>query len=221
MSTQPQTTTQTPPAQLPRINDMAPPFEAKSTHGVIRLSDFSGKWVVLFSHPANFTPVCTTEFVEFANRAEEFKRLGVQLIGLSVDSVPAHIAWVRNIEQHFGVRVEFPVIADLDTKVAQAYGLIHPQASETATVRAVFVIDPKGLVRAIVYYPLTTGRNVDEFLRLVEALQTTDANQVSTPANWKPGEDVIVPPPQTIADAEKRLQSEYEVTDWYFAKRKL
>lgn len=225
MSTQPTSTMQSAsaplPSQLPRINDAAPPFEAKSTHGVIRLADFSGQWVVLFSHPANFTPVCTTEFVEFANRAEGFKRLGVQLIGLSVDSVPAHIAWVRNIEQNFGVRIEFPVIADLDTKVAQAYGLIHPQASETATVRAVFVIDPKALVRAIIYYPLTTGRNIDELLRLIEALQTTDANQVSTPANWQPGDSVIVPPPQTIADAEKRLQSEYEVTDWYFAKKKL
>lgn len=205
--------------QLPRLNDVAPAFEAKSTHGVIRLADFSGQWVVLFSHPANFTPVCTTEFVEFANRAEEFKRLGVQLIGLSVDSVPAHIAWVRNIEGNFKVKIEFPVIADLDTKVAQSYGLIHPNASETATVRAVFVIDPKGIVRTIVYYPLTTGRNIDELLRVIEALQTTDANQVSTPANWRPGEAVIVPPPQTIQDAEKRLQSEYEVTDWYFAKK--
>jgi peroxiredoxin (alkyl hydroperoxide reductase subunit C) len=225
MSTQPTPTTQAAFAlstpQLPRINDPAPPFEAKSTHGVIRLADFSGQWVVLFSHPANFTPVCTTEFVEFANRAEDFKRLGVQLIGLSVDSVPAHIAWVRNIEGNFGVKVEFPVIADLDTKVAQSYGLIHPGASETATVRAVFAIDPKGIVRAIIYYPLTTGRNIDELLRLIEALQTTDANQVSTPANWQPGDAVIVPPPQTIADAEKRLQSEYEVTDWYFAKKKL
>lgn len=206
---------------LPRINDAAPPFEAKTTHGMIRLADFSGKWVILFSHPANFTPVCTTEFIEFANRAEDFKRLGVQLIGLSVDSVPAHIAWVRNIEQNFGVRVEFPIIADLDTRVAQSYGLIHPGASETATVRAVFVIDPKAIVRAIIYYPLTTGRNIDELLRLIEALQTTDANQVSTPANWQPGDAVIVPPPQTIADAEKRLQSDYEVTDWYFAKKKL
>jgi peroxiredoxin (alkyl hydroperoxide reductase subunit C) len=138
---------------------------------------------------------------------------------LSVDSVPAHIAWVRNIESKFKVKIEFPVIADLDTKVAQSYGLIHPNASETATVRAVFVIDPKGIVRTIIYYPLTTGRNIDELLRVIEALQTTDENQVSTPANWLPGDAVIVPPPQTIQDAEKRLQSDYEVTDWYFAKK--
>src|SRR5919206_11994 len=132
---------------LPRINDPAPDFEAKSTQGQLKLSDMKGKWVVLFSHPADFTPVCSTEFIEFARRADEFKQRGAQLIGLSVDSVPAHIAWIRNIEQHFGVKVDFPVIADLDTKVAQKYGLIHPGASETATVRAVFVIDPNQKVR--------------------------------------------------------------------------
>ena len=208
-------------SSLPRINDVAPDFEAKSTHGPLKLSDYRGKWVVLFSHPANFTPVCTTEFIEFAKRAEEFRKLNTQLIGLSVDSVPAHIAWIRNIEQNFGVRVDFPLIADLDTKVARTYGLIHPGASETATVRAVFVIDDKGLIRALVYYPLTTGRNIDELLRVIKALQTTDVNAVSTPANWQPGDAVIVPPPQTLADAEKRLESDYEVTDWYFAKKRL
>lgn len=206
---------------LPRINDPAPDFEAKSTHGPLKLSDFKGKWIVLFSHPSDFTPVCTTEFVEFAKRADAFRERDVQLIGLSIDSVPAHIAWVRNIEQNFAVKIDFPVIADLDTKVAQKYGLIHPGASETATVRAVYIIDPKGMIRALVYYPLTTGRNIDELVRLIEALQTTDANSVSTPANWQPGDPVIVPPPQTQADAEKRLQSEHEVTDWYFTKKEL
>ena len=206
---------------LPRINDPAPDFEAKSTHGPLKLSDFKGKWIVLFAHPADFTPVCTTELVEFAKRTETFSERNVQLIGLSVDSVPAHIAWVRNIEQNFGVKVDFPLIADLDTKVAQKYGLIHPNASETATVRAVYVIDPKGVVRALIYYPLTTGRSIDEIVRLIDALQTTDANTVSTPANWKPGEAVIVPPPQTQADAEKRAQSQEGVTDWYFTKREL
>jgi len=210
------------PAQsLPRINEDAPDFEAKSTHGPLKLSDFKGKWVVLFSHPADFTPVCTTEFVEFARRSEEFKKRDAQLIGLSVDSVTAHIAWVRNIEQHFGVKIDFPVIADLDTKVAQTYGLIHPSASETATVRAVFVIDDKGKIRALIYYPMSLGRNIDEVLRVLDGLQTADGNACATPANWVPGEPVILPPPQTIANAEQRMQSEYDVTDWYFSKRTL
>jgi len=207
---------------LPRINEPAPDFEAKSTQGMLKLADFKGSWVVLFSHPADFTPVCSTEFIEFARRADEFKKRGVKLVGLSVDSIPAHIAWIRSIESHFpDVKIDFPVIADLDTKVAQKYGLIHPAASETATVRAVFVIDDKGIIRALIYYPMTLGRNIDEILRAIDGLQTADANACATPANWKPGEQVIVPPPQTIADAEKRLQSEYDVTDWYFAKRTL
>ena len=207
---------------IPRINEPAPDFEAKSTQGQLKLSDFKGKWVVLFSHPADFTPVCTTEFVEFAKRSDEFKKRNVQLIGLSVDSVPAHIAWIRNINQNFGVSVDFPVIADLDTKVAQKYGLIHPGASETATVRAVFVIDDKGVIRALIYYPMSLGRNIDEIVRVVDALQTADTNACATPANWKPGEQVVVPPPQTLADAEARAKSQdYEVTDWYFAKRNL
>jgi peroxiredoxin (alkyl hydroperoxide reductase subunit C) len=206
---------------LPRINEPAPDFEAKSTNGPLKLSDYQGKWVVLFSHPADFTPVCTTEFVEFARRSGDFRQRDTELIGLSVDSVPAHIAWIRNINQNFGVNVDFPVIADLDTKVAQKYGLIHPGASETATVRAVFVIDPKGIVRALIYYPMSLGRNIDEVLRVVDALQTADANACSTPANWQPGDQVVVPPPQTLADAEKRVNSDYDVTDWYFAKRNL
>jgi peroxiredoxin 2/4 len=206
---------------IPRINDPAPDFEAKSTQGMFKLSDLKGKWVVLFSHPADFTPVCTTEFVEFAKRSDEFKQRNAQLVGLSVDSVPAHIAWVRNIEQHFGVKIDFPVIADLDTKVAQKYGLIHPSASETATVRAVFIIDPTQKVRALIYYPMTCGRNIDEVLRALDAMQTADENACATPANWRKGEKVVVPPPQTIDDAEKRMSSDYEVTDWYFSKRDL
>lgn len=206
---------------MPRINDDAPDFEAKTTHGTVKLSDLRGKWVVLFSHPADFTPVCTTEFIEFAKKTDEFEKRNVQLIGLSIDSVFSHLAWVRNIEQNFGVKVKFPVIADLDTKVAQKYGLLHPNASETATVRAVFVIDDKSKIRAVVYYPMSCGRNMDEILRAVDALQTADANACATPANWKPGQEVIVPPPQTQTDAEKRMQSDYDVKDWYFAKRKL
>ncbi|HEU4595372.1 MAG TPA: peroxiredoxin [Pyrinomonadaceae bacterium] len=208
-------------ASLPRINDPAPDFEAKSTQGPLKLSDFKGKWVVLFSHPADFTPVCTTEFVEFARRSPDFKERNAQLVGLSVDSVPAHIAWIRNIEEHFGVKIDFPVIADLDTKVAQKYGLIHPSASETATVRAVFIIDPNQKVRALIYYPMTCGRNIDEVLRALDAMQTADDNACATPANWQKGDKVVVPPPQTQADAEKRMDSDYEVTDWYFSKRNL
>lgn len=206
---------------MPRINDPAPDFEAKTTHGMIKLSNYQGKWVVLFSHPADFTPVCSTEFIEFARRQDEFDRLNVQLIGLSIDSVFAHIAWIRNIEQHFGVAVKFPVIADLDMKVAQLYGLIHPNASETATVRAVFIIDDKGKVRAVVYYPMSCGRNMDEILRVIEALQTADKYAIATPANWCPGQDVIVPPPQTQEDAAKRMNEDYQVTDWYFSKKSL
>src|SRR5215210_1074676 len=210
---------------LPRINDPAPDFEAKSTQGPLKLSDYKGKWVVLFSHPADFTHVCTTEFVEFARRSEDFKGRGAQLVGLSVDSVPAHIAWIRNIEGHFGVKIDFPVVADLDTKVAQKYGLIHPGASETATVRAVFIIDPEQKVRALIYYPMSLGRNIDEVLRALDGLQTADQNACATPANWQKGDKVVVPPPQTIEDASKRMEPEFqsknEVTDWYLSKREL
>ena len=219
MSTQAPATAAT---SLPRINDPAPDFEAKSTNGMIKLSDFKGKWVVLFSHPADFTPVCSTEFVEFARRSDDFKARNAQLVGLSVDSVTAHIAWIRNMQEHFDVKIDFPVIADLDTKVAQRYGLIHPSASETATVRAVFVIDEKSVIRALIYYPMSLGRNIDEILRVLDGLQTADANACATPANWQPGDMVIVPPPQTLADADARTKREdYEVTDWYYSKRDL
>ena len=211
--------------RLPRINEPAPDFEAKSTHGVIRLSNYTskGKWVLLFSHPADFTPVCTTEFVEFSRRNPEFEKRNVQLIGNSIDSVYSHIAWVLNIEKNFGVKVPFPVIADLDQKVARAYGMVHEAVSDTAAVRAVFFIDPKGIIRSLLYYPLSLGRNMDELLRVVDALQTADANGVSTPANWRPGDPVIVPAPITQADAEKRVQGAagLEVTDWYLSKKKL
>lgn len=206
---------------LPRLNEPAPDFSANSTHGPIKLSDYKGKWVVLFSHPADFTPVCTTELSEFARRAPDFDRLNTQLIGLSIDSVYSHIAWTRNMEEKFGVKVPYPIIADLDTKVATAYGMLHPGASSTATVRAVFVIDDKGMVRAMIYYPMTNGRNIDEIFRIVEALQTSDKNGVATPCNWQPGDKVIVPPPQTADAAEKRLGEGYEVTDWYFSKKEL
>ena len=218
--------TETSVSRIPRINEPAPDIQGKSTHGVIRLSDFTskGKWVMLFSHPADFTPVCTTEFVEFARRHHDFERLNIQPVGVSVDSIYAHIAWVRNIEDNFKVKIQFPVIADLDQKVAQSFGMVHEAVSDTATVRAVFFIDPKNNIRALLYYPLNLGRNVDELLRVFEALQTADQNACALPANWRPGDAVIVPAPLTQADAEKRAASNgsgQEVTDWYFTKKKL
>src|SRR5437763_15645541 len=219
-------TSTVPVARIPRINEPAPDFQAKSTHGMIRLSDYTskGKWVLLFSHPADFTPVCTTEFVEFARHNAEFEKRNVQLVGNSIDSVYSHIAWVRNIESHFKINIPFPVIADLDQKVAKAFGMVHEAVSDTATVRAVFFIDPKHTIRALLYYPLNLGRSVDELLRVFEALQTADQNACALPANWKHGDAVIVPAPITQADAQKRVESNgngLEVTDWYFTKKKL
>ena len=208
---------------LPRLNEPAPDFaNAPSTQGPISLKDFRGKWVVLFSHPADFTPVCTTELSEFARRAPEFDKLGVQLMGLSIDSIYAHIAWIRSMEQHFGVKVKYPLIADLDMSVAQKYGMIHPGASSTATVRCVFVIDDEGILKAMIYYPLTNGRSVEEVFRIVQSLQTSKKQGVATPEGWKPGDKVIVPAPQTVGDAEKRVGDKtLDVTDWYFSKKQL
>ncbi|HUX66137.1 MAG TPA: peroxiredoxin [Terriglobales bacterium] len=207
---------------LPRINEPAPQFEVKSTHGMIRLSDYKGKWVMLFSHPADFTPVCSTEFMAFARRFPDFQALNVQPIGVSIDSVFSHIAWVRSMEETGGVKIPFPIIADLDMKVAQSFGMIHPGASDTAPIRAVFFIDPKQVIRAILYYPQSTGRSVDELLRVFDALQTTDANGVSTPADWKHGGTVVLPPPQTQADAEKRVADpSLHVRQWYLAEKTL
>lgn len=202
---------------LPRLNEPAPDFEAQTTQGPIKLSDLKGKWVVLFSHPADFTPVCTTEFAAFARLQDEFEKRNTQLIGLSIDSVYSHIAWIRSIEQNHGVKVRFPVIADLDMKVAQKYGMIHPGAATTAAVRAVFVIDDKGVIRAMIYYPMSAGRNMDEIVRLVDALQTGDKYGVSCPANWRPGDKVVVPAPATTEAAEKRVSEGYEQKDWYLA----
>jgi len=206
---------------MPRVGDKAPEFEAITTHGVKKLADYQGKWLVLFSHPADFTPVCTTEFMGFAAISDELKKRNVELLGLSVDSNTSHIAWVRNIEEKMGVKIPFPVIADLNKEVAVLYGMIHPSQSATVTVRCVFVIDDKQVVRAIIYYPLTTGRNMDEIVRLIDALQTTDKFKVATPANWRPGDKVIVPPPSTQQMAEDRLKEGYECKDWYFCKKKV
>ena len=211
--------------RIPRILELAPDFEAKSTHGVIRLSDYTskGKWVMLFSHPSDFTPVCSTEFIEFARRQADWDRLNVQPIGVSIDSLQSHIAWVLDLERMTGIRIEFPIAVDLDQRISRAYGLVHEAVSDTATVRSVFVIDPKGLIRALLYYPMQLGRNVDELLRIFEALQMVDANGVSCPANWQPGDAVVVPAPATKADAEKRLASGagMDVKSWYLATREL
>jgi peroxiredoxin (alkyl hydroperoxide reductase subunit C) len=209
------------PVSLPRLNEPAPQFEAASTHGPIKLSDYKGSWLVLFSHPADFTPVCTTELIAFAKKAPEFEAKGVKLLGLSIDSIYSHIAWMKNIEQNFDVQIPFPVIADLDMKVAQKFGMIHPGAATTATVRCVFVIDPNQNVRAMIYYPLSNGRSIDEVMRLVTALQTTDKHGRATPEAWCPGDKVIVPPPQTIKDTNDRYKAGYEMKDWYFSKTDL
>ncbi|MGQ9538087.1 MAG: peroxiredoxin [Candidatus Bathycorpusculaceae bacterium] len=203
------------------LGEAVPDFEAVTTHGKIRLSDFKGKWVILFSHPADFTPVCTTEFVAFAQINPELVKRNVQLIGLSIDSVYSHITWIRTIKEKFGVTIPFPVIADLDMKVANLFGMIHPKQSTTAAVRCVFVIDPEMKLRAMIYYPLDVGRNMDEILRLIDALQTADKYKVALPANWRPGDAVIVPPPTTQEDAEKRLHEGYECVDWFLCKKKL
>lgn len=207
---------------IPRIGDAAPNFKAVTTIGPLDFYDYKkDQWAILFSHPADFTPVCTTELSEFAKEKEFFAGLNTQLIGISIDSIHSHVAWVQNVREKSGVYLDFPLIADLDTKVAQLYGLIHPGESQTATVRAVFIIDPKNVIRAIIYYPLNVGRNLDEIKRVVEALQTADANSVALPVNWRPGQKVIVPPPKTLAEVEDRLNSNYEKVDFYLAKRDL
>lgn len=206
---------------MPRINEPAPAFEARTTHGVKKLSDYQGKWLVLFSHPADFTPVCTTEFMAFAKRHADFQALNCELLGLSIDSYYSHVAWVRNIKEKFGVEIPFPIIEDLSMSVAKSYGMIHPGAADTSAVRATFIIDPNGIMRAMVYYPMTNGRSIDEFVRLVSALQTSDTHKVATPEGWKPGDKVIVPPPQDVDAAEQRMSAGYECTDWYFCKKSL
>lgn len=206
---------------FPQLNASAPAFDCLTTDGRKTNADYDGKWLVLFSHPADFTPVCTTEFIAFAKRNDDFKSLNTELLGLSIDSHYSHLAWMRNIEDKFGVKIPFPIIADLDMKVANAFGMIHPEAADTSAVRATFIIDDKGVLRAMVYYPMTNGRSIDEILRLVTALQTSDANGIATPEGWQPGDKVIVPPPATAEAAEARINEGYECTDWYFCKKEL
>ncbi|HQR83762.1 MAG: peroxiredoxin [Polynucleobacter sp. 24-46-87] len=207
--------------QFPRLNERAPEFNAKTTFGEKKLSDYEGKWLILFSHPADFTPVCTTEFIGFAKAAETFKSMNCELLGLSIDSLFSHLAWVRNIEEKFGQKITFPIIEDIKMEVASAYGMVHPGAADTQAVRATFFIDPKGILRAMVYYPMSNGRSIDEFVRLLQAMQTSDKNSVATPEGWTPGCDVIVPPPKTSEAADKRASEGYNTVDWYFSTKKL
>ncbi|MBL7471528.1 peroxiredoxin [Robertkochia sediminum] len=206
---------------MPRIGDQAPDFEAVTTKGKIKFSDFAkDKWVVMFSHPADFTPVCTTEMSGFAERKSEFEALNTELLGLSIDSIHAHLGWVQNVRQNTGVYFDFPIIADLDMKVAKLYGMLQPNESETAAVRAVFFIDPSKKIRLIMYYPLNVGRNMDEILRSLHALQVSDKHGVALPLNWKQGDKAIVPPPKSLDELNDRLaDTTLEKVDWYLAKK--
>jgi len=211
--------------RMPLIGDPAPAFKAKTTQGDIHFpADYKGKWVILFSHPADFTPVCTTEFMTFAAMTEEFKALNTELVGLSVDSLYAHIAWLRTIQEKIeykglkNMEVKFPLIEDIRMDVARLYGMIQPNQSNTQAVRAVFFIDPKGIIRTMLYYPLTTGRNFDEIKRIILALQKADKEGVATPADWRPGDDVIVPTAGSCGTAKERMENPSDDTyclDWF------
>jgi len=216
-------------ARMPLIGDDAPSFKAKTTQGDINFpADYTGKWVILFSHPADFTPVCTTEFMTFATMMNDFKALNTELIGLSIDSIYAHIAWLRQIQEieykkMKNVEVKFPLIEDIKMEVAKKFGMIQPNASTTQAVRAVFIIDPKAKIRCILYYPSSTGRNFDEIKRIIQALQKADAESVATPANWRPGDDVIVPPPGSCGTAKERMEikdSNVKCIDWFLCLKK-
>lgn len=205
-------------ACLPNLGEKAPNFKAHTTFGPIELSDYAGKWVVLFSHPGDFTPVCTTEFIAFANLYPEFEKRNTKLLGLSVDSNASHLAWIYNILQITGITIPFPIIEDRDMRIAKQYGMISDKISSSSTVRTVFIIDDKQVLRTILYYPLTTGRNIPEILRIVDALQTADRSNVVTPANWLPGTPVLLPPPKTFKELQERVDNcnkKYKYLDWY------
>jgi peroxiredoxin (alkyl hydroperoxide reductase subunit C) len=222
---------QPPPAHLPLIGEDAPSFKAETTQGPISFpEDYKGKWVILFSHPADFTPVCTTEFMTFQSMLFEFRALNCALIGLSIDSNYSHIAWLLTIEQKIKykgmekVAVTFPVISDVKMEIAKKYGMIQPSADDTKAVRAVFFIDPKAKIRALIYYPLSNGRNIQEIKRLLIAMQTSDKHQCATPANWQPGDDVIIPPPGSCGTANLRVAGagkDYYCLDWFLCLKKL
>ncbi|MCB0554466.1 MAG: peroxiredoxin [Phaeodactylibacter sp.] len=208
---------------MPRIGDQAPDFDAITTTGNLKFSDYNkGNWVVLFSHPADFTPVCTTEMSAFAEEKAFFDQRKTKLLGLSIDSIHSHLAWVNNVREKTGVYFNFPIIADLDMKVSKLYGMLHDNESTTAAVRAVFFIDPKGAIRLIMYYPLNVGRNMEEIKRALVALQTADECKCALPVNWKKGDKAIVPPPKTLVEMEERINNtEYEIIDFYLAKKEI
>ena len=216
---------------MPRIGDKAPQFRAVTTQGDINFpGDYSGSWVILFSHPADFTPVCTSEFMTFATLEKKFNQANCRLVGLSIDGLYSHIAWLRTIKDKIeykgmkNVEVNFPLIEDITMNIATKYGMMMPGESSTKAVRAVFVIDPQGVIRTIIYYPLSLGRNFDELYRVVIALQTADAFHVATPADWQPGDDVIVPTAGSCGVAKERMESHKNGTtchDWFFCTQKL
>jgi peroxiredoxin 2/4 len=217
---------------MPRIGDTAPSFEAVTTQGNIKFpGDYKGKWVILFSHPADFTPVCTSEFMTFAKLESDFKKLNTELVGLSVDGLYSHIAWLRTIKDKIefrgwkNVEVKFPLIEDITMEVAKKYGMIQPGESNTKAVRAVFFIDPAAKIRAIIYYPLSLGRNFEELKRVIIGLQTADKFTIATPADWQPGEDVIVPPAGSCGVAEDRMSGKENgglyCKDWFFCMKPL
>lgn len=215
---------------LPLIGEKAPAFKAETTQGPVNFpDDYKGKWIIFFSHPADFTPVCTTEFMTFASMQADFKKMNAELLGLSIDSTFSHIAWLRTIKEKIvykgmkDIEVTFPVISDLTMEVSRKFGMLQPSASNTQAVRAVFIIDPDAKVRAILYYPLSNGRNMEEIKRLLMAMQYSDEYKIATPANWRPGEDVIVPPPGSCGSARERVEkagADYECLDWFLCLKK-
>ena len=211
------------PQAMPRIGDTAPDFAATTTHGPVQFKEWQeGKWTLLFSHPADFTPVCSTELTELARRNDEFEALGFKMMGVSIDSIHSHVAWVENLTQILDVKLPFPLVADIDKRVSEAYGMIHPGESLTVTVRTLFFIDPSSTIRAIIYYPLNVGRNIDEILRVAQALQTSDEHGVACPVNWQKGDKVIVPPPKSMKEVEARkAMTDVERLDFYLIKKSL
>ena len=196
-----------------RIDALAPEFEARTTQGLVRLSDYRGRWLLFFSHPADFTPVCTTEFIAFEKSRAKFEALNCALMGLSVDSLYAHLAWVKDIEARFGVRIAFPIVEDISMSVSRVYGMVHEGSVNTAAVRSVFFIDPDGYIRAIIHYPMNVGRSVSEILRVLNALQTSERQGVATPEGWQVGDDAVLPPPLDQNEADQREQASPQ--SWY------
>ena len=211
-----------PSRAFPRINDVAPDFTARTTQGVVSLSDYACKWLVLFSHPADFTPVCTSEFIELEKASDKFAALNCELLGLSADSVYSHIAWLMNIEERFGVKVSFPIVEDISLVIAEAYGMIDEQSTSTATVRSVYFINPEGIIKAHIHYPMSIGRSVDEILRISTALVATEGGDKVAPAGWKEGDELLFTPPVTMRGVRERLKKQQknkdEKADWYFTK---